>query len=264
MTGFDLDGYLARVGYVGDRTPTATTLRAVHRAHAHAIPYENLDIHLGRPIRIDEASVAAKLVAGRRGGYCFEQNTLLAAALRALGFEVTVLGADVHMGDRDRSAGPGFPTHMVLRVETDEGPYLADVGFGAAGFLEAVPLAPGEATQGQWQWALTRDGERWLVLLRQPEGWLDLYSFTEEPRTVAECEQWNTFTSTHPDSGFVQRVTVQRGSDDLQLVLRGTELTEFRPSGQRTATVDNPEVLEKILRARFGLDVDLTDLNRSG
>src|SRR5438552_5613549 len=131
-TGFALDAYLARIGYTGPREPTPAVLEAVHLAHATHIPFENLDIQLGRPILLDLASLQAKLVHGRRGGYCFEQNTLFAAALEQLGFRVTRLAARVRIGATRLSPR----THMTLKVDVDEGSWLADVGFGGAGLLE--------------------------------------------------------------------------------------------------------------------------------
>src|SRR4051812_45556722 len=95
---FDLDAYLARLGVTGPLAPTPEALDRVHLAHASTIPFENLDLLLGRPIRIDVPSLQAKLVGDRRGGYCFEQNTLLAAALGAIGFRVTPLAARVRFG----------------------------------------------------------------------------------------------------------------------------------------------------------------------
>jgi N-hydroxyarylamine O-acetyltransferase len=143
----DLDAYLQRIGYAGSHTPSRATLDALHLAHATHIPFENLDILLGRPIRLDLASLQAKLVAGRRGGYCFEQNRLFAAALEALGFAVTPLAARVRFGTT--SILPR--THMTLQVEVDGSRVLADVGFGVFGLLLPVSLEQtGESRQFAW------------------------------------------------------------------------------------------------------------------
>src|SRR5262249_26883142 len=128
---FDLDAYLARIGYAGPRAPTAEGLHDVHAAHALAIPFENLDILLGRGVSLDPARLAAKLVDARRGGYCFEHNSLIAAALRELGFIVEILGARVRMGPPRPNLPPR--THCLLRVTIDGAPWLADVGFGGDG-----------------------------------------------------------------------------------------------------------------------------------
>ena len=249
---FDLTTYLERVGRPADlASPTADALVRLHYAHATSIPFENLDIHLGRPIRIDLASVAAKLVDGGRGGYCFEHNTLFAAALEALGFEVTRLAARVLMG------GPGVTrprTHMLLRVAADGADWLSDVGFGGATPLGPVPLAPGEEIRfGDWTYRLGHDESLWTLQLRQEKGWLDLYEFTEEPQLPEDYEMANYFTSTHPSSGFVQAITAQAPGPQLQVVLRGRELAEHRPDGVTTRPIQSDDDLLQVLSTRFGL-----------
>src|SRR5690242_6235971 len=125
----DLDAYLARIGYDGVRRPTVDVLRSVHRAHATAIPFENLDPLLGTVPSLALPDLEAKLVRGGRGGYCYEQNTLFAAALRALGFGVTLLAARVLLGAAPGDVRPRTHMLMEVRVPDAPGPYLADVGF---------------------------------------------------------------------------------------------------------------------------------------
>ena len=132
----DLPAYLRRVEYAGEREASPSVLEALHQAHATHIPFENLDIFLGRAIELDLASLQAKLVAGRRGGYCFEQNLLFSSVLQAFGFAVTQLAARVRRGN-----GVLLPrTHMMLEVEAGGRQWLADVGFGSDGLLAPVPL----------------------------------------------------------------------------------------------------------------------------
>src|SRR5690349_15099497 len=131
LSPLDLDAYLDRIGYAGPRLPTRRVLEGLHLAHTTHVPFENLDILLGRPIRLDLDSLQAKLVRDRRGGYCFEQNTLFAAGLEQMGFAVTRLAARVRFG-----ASRLLPrTHMLLRVDVEGEPFLADVGFGGSGLL---------------------------------------------------------------------------------------------------------------------------------
>src|SRR6267378_5734849 len=134
----EIDPYLRRVGYFGEIEPTETTLRSLHRAHMFSVPFENLDISLGREIICDESRFLHKIVDERRGGFCYEMNGAFAALLRELGFQVTLLSARVGAGDgRD---GPEFD-HMALRVELEED-WLADVGFGDS-FVDPLRLEPG-------------------------------------------------------------------------------------------------------------------------
>src|SRR6516165_12367512 len=126
--GFDLDGYLRRIGYDGPREPSLPALQAIVAAHSTAIPFENIDVLLKRGVRLDIATLHDKLVQRRRGGYCFEQNTLLAVELRALGFSLVTLAARVVRGMPEGSATAR--AHMLLQVDLSEGPFIADVGYG--------------------------------------------------------------------------------------------------------------------------------------
>ncbi len=133
--GFDLDGWLSRIGHAGPGEPGLSTLGDLIAAHSAAIPFENIDPFLGRTPKLDLASLRTKMLAGGLGGYCFEQNTLLRAGLIGLGFRVTSLVARVIIGATRDAFTPA--THMLLRVDLPEGPFLADVGFG-----HQTPTAP--------------------------------------------------------------------------------------------------------------------------
>ncbi len=205
----DLDAYLARIGYSGCLDPTAETLRGLHFAHATRIPFENLDILLGRGIALDLKSLQAKLVEGHRGGYCFEHNTLFAAVLESLGFPVTRLAARVRYGSkmiRPRS-------HMLLSVAVDGEPWLADVGFGYDGLLDPIRLNhEDEVRQGEWSFRVCVEGEVHVLQSLHADGWFDLYAFTQEPQFSVDYVVSNHFTSTCPDSPFVRSLVAQRNS----------------------------------------------------
>jgi N-hydroxyarylamine O-acetyltransferase len=126
--GFDQGAWLERISYCGPREPTLVVLRDLVHAHSTAISYESIDVLLDRPPRLDLESLQRKMIARRRGGYCFEQNFLFRAGLRSLGFDVTSLQARVVRGLAIDAPRPML--HMVLQVNLPEGPYLADVGFG--------------------------------------------------------------------------------------------------------------------------------------
>jgi N-hydroxyarylamine O-acetyltransferase len=159
-SGIDLDAYLERTGAAPPLAPGREALVALHRAHCAAIPFENLDLLLGRGISLDLAALEAKLVRGRRGGYCFEQNTLFRAALEAMGFRTTALAARVRVGTTEVRPR----THMLLRVDLPEGPFLADVGFGGDGLVHPIPLAEGrENWVGPTGHRLRREGDLWVL-----------------------------------------------------------------------------------------------------
>lgn len=247
---FDLQAYAARIEYLGEFAPTLAALRDLHLAHATHIPFENLDILLGRPIRLDLESVSAKLIDARRGGYCFEQNTLFAAVLEAIGFRVTRLAARVRMGSTDVRPR----SHMLLAVEADGEKWLADVGFGGEGLLMPLRLKADEVQRHfSWHYRVIVEGASHVLQTSRPEGWFDLYTFTMEEQYAADYEVSNHFTSTFPSSPFVTRLVVQRPGKDVRLTLVNRQLTEQRPDGVSEITLaDDDEVLE-ILAERFGL-----------
>ena len=245
----DLDAYLERIGYRGPVEPTRGVLDDLHLGHVTRIPFENLDILLGRPIRLDLESLQRKLVQGRRGGYCFEHNTLFAGALEAIGFGVTRLAARVRFGTRGVTAR----THMTLRVEADGEGWLTDVGFGAGSILRPMPIEPGqEVDQFGWRFRLVdEDGTR-VLRSRRPSGWADLYAFTFEPQHAVDYELANHYTSTHPSSPFTRTLTAQLSAPDRSLILRGRKLIEETPLGESVSEVGEDELLG-VLAERFTL-----------
>lgn len=246
----DLTAYLARVGYHAAADGSPRTLQELHRAHALAIPFENLDILLGRRIRLDVDSLQAKLVDARRGGYCFEQNTLFGAALEALGFGVTPHTARVRMGRTD----PSPRTHMVLEVQAQGERWLADVGFGGGGLIDPLPFGDeNPVPQGAWSFRLQREGDLHIVRWSQPDGWQDLYAFDLEPQPAIDFEVGNHFTSTWPESPFVTNIRVQRPGLEQRLGLSREEFVVTRPDGEERIPVTSNEQLLKILADRFDL-----------
>jgi N-hydroxyarylamine O-acetyltransferase len=246
----DLDAYLARIGYSGCLDPTVETLRGLHFGHATCIPFENLDILLGRGITLDLKSLQAKLVERRRGGYCFEHNTLFAAILESLGFAVTRLAARVRFGSktiRPRS-------HMLLSVDVDGEPWLADVGFGGEGLLYPICLhQEDEARQGVWRYRVYPEGEVHVLQSLHAEGWFDLYAFTREIQYPVDYIVSNHFTSTYPDSPFVRSLVAQRNGPDVRWALHDRELAEERPDGKATRSLPDDDALLATLADVFHL-----------
>jgi N-hydroxyarylamine O-acetyltransferase len=247
VPGIDLDAYLARVGYRATPRADRQTLTALHAAHVTAVPFENLDILLGRAISLDLEALQAKIVKGRRGGYCFEQNTLFLAVLRRLGFEVTSLAARVRVGSTEVRPR----THMLLRVALDGGAWLADVGFGGDGLVHPLSFAPGaEVGMAGVTHRLRREDDLW-VLTAEPGG--DLYAFTLEPHHPADYEMANHYTSTWPASKFVQTLTAQRSWPEGRTILRNRELTVRQDGSVRTEAIRDPDHLLAVLEREFGL-----------
>ena len=256
----DLDAYLTRLGLAGPPPRTPRGLRRLHRAHAAAIPFENLDIPLGRPIRLDLDAIQGKLVTGGRGGYCYEHNLLFAAVLERLGLGVQRLTARVRMGST--SLRP--QSHMLLRVEAEGIDWLADVGFGGEGLLEPLPLADGAVTAAAgWNHQLSREDERtWVLRSLHPEGWFDLYAFTLDPQHRIDYEVFNHYVSTHPRSPFSTQVLVQRSTPEWRLTLSGLRLVETRPDGTESVAELDGASLAGMLRERFGIRLDDEEVAR--
>jgi len=247
---FDLDAYLERIGLHG-----RPGLAEIHRAHVSAIPFENLDPYRGATVSLELVDLQRKLVAQRRGGYCFEHNLLLKGALEALGAEVEPILARV--GDRGTERSR---THLLLRVHLDGAVWHADVGFGRGTLLEPIPFGPGEEhVQEGWRFRVIADGPE-LVLRTVADGeWVDGYSFVPEPVPLIDIETSNWYTATHPRSPFVsagisaamydeRAVAVSLSDWSGSLIL--TELTQER----RAVTPVDPEQVGDLLSARFGLD----------
>jgi N-hydroxyarylamine O-acetyltransferase len=248
--GIELAAYLQRVRYAGAVEPTLDVLAALHSAHVTAIPFENLDILLGRSISLDLGSLQAKLVSGRRGGYCFEQNTLFRAVLEAVGFQVTSLAARVRGGDVLRPR-----THMILLVENlGSCRYLADVGFGGDGLVYPLALATGsESWMGGIGYRLHREDDLWVLEGNVEGAWNDLYAFTLEPQYPVDFEMANHFTSTYPHSPFVKSLTAQRSWPNRRAILRNRDLTVREGGATRTATIRDPDHLLETLALEFDL-----------
>ena len=251
LTSAELDGYFQRIGHSGPRAADLATLTALHRAHVLAVPFETIDVQLGRPPSLDPQAIYAKLVGARRGGWCYEQNGLFARALTALGFAVTRMSGGVM---REARGEDTMGSHLCLRVEVDGQHYLVDVGFGstqieplplAEHLWEQVPMTGGvrRARDGLWQFAI-HTGPMPLS-----------YDFDANPADEALLAQLCHWQATDPESLFVQNLVVQQRLADGHLMLRGKVLTETTPAGSSERELASAEELVELLLTRFGLDV---------
>ena len=263
MEAIDLDLYFERIGYAGARAPTLEVLTALHRAHPAVIPFECLDPPLGRPVKIDTASLEAKLLRGGRGGYCFENNGVFWRVLQALGFEVTPLSARVRwMAPEDAPLGP--LSHMILRVQTQEGPVLCDVGFGGQSPTAPLRFEPGaEQATSHGTYRLVEQDGAWELQMRLPDRWAAMYRFNLEPRVQADYEVANWFTSTHPDSRFVNNLIASLAPEGRRLNLFNTELTTHFADGRvEERRIASASELHQVLTGDFGLRVDVAEAER--
>ena len=223
----DLESYFKRIGYSGGRAPTLATLRELHRLHPQAIPFENLDPLLGRPVRLDAASLERKLIHDGRGGYCFEQNLLFAHVLRALGFKVREASARVRWG-----VPPGVKTprvHALLIVDVEDEQYLVDVGFG--GNVATGPLllkSRDEQTTPHEPFRLVSDEDHVVVEAKLAGTWASLYATDLADTVPVDFEMGSWFTSAHPESIFVTGLMAARCEPDRRYAFKNNELAVHR------------------------------------
>jgi N-hydroxyarylamine O-acetyltransferase len=216
----DIDAYLRRIRYDGPLDPDLETLRALHAAHLETVPFENLDIHLGRPIVLDEETLFDKIVRRRRGGFCYELNGLFGALLRRLGFRVARLSAGVRRDDG--GYGPDFD-HMTLLVDLKER-WLADVGFGEAFRLPLRADDLEEQIQDGRSFRIAHDGPRATMLFEDQAGEIKGYRFDWVPRELSDYEAMSRYHQTSPDSSFTQRRVCSRATPTGRITLRDDRL----------------------------------------
>ena len=246
----DVRAYLDRIGYSGPNEATAENLRALHRAHLLAVPFENLDISLGRKIVVDEEAILRKIVELRRGGFCYELNSAFAALLRALGFQVTLLSARVARSNGGE--GPEFD-HLTLRVDLERS-WLADVGFGDS-FLEPLRLE-GEVEQSDpaGTFRLIEDGGRWHMQKRECDGnWRAQYSFSLLPRRLEEFAGMCHIHQTSPKSSFTQKRICSRATPEGRITLSEMKLIVKSSGRSQETAIGSEEERERILQREFGI-----------
>jgi N-hydroxyarylamine O-acetyltransferase len=257
----DLDAYLERIGLDG-----RPSIAQVHRAHLTSIPFENLDPHQGLPVSLEVEDLERKLVTERRGGYCFEQNLLLKAALEALGAEVDMFLARMRLpklGDTRaspfRPAKPGVVrprSHLLLRVSENGASWHADVGF-PRGILEPIPFGPGPTQeQSGWSFRVVEDSSELVLQKLAGDGWADVYGFLPQPVPLIDVETSNWWTSTHPRSLFVTGLIVGVRDDDgtgtLLCDWSELSLNEQTPAGTSVKPLER-EAIPELLATRFSL-----------
>jgi N-hydroxyarylamine O-acetyltransferase len=259
MPSLALDAYLSRIGMRAVGPPSLALLGEVISRHTAVIPFENLDIVLGRPIRLDIGSLQAKLVARRRGGYCFEQNTLLRAALEGLGFTVSSLMGRVVRGAP--ASAVTARTHMLLRVELAEGAYLADVGFGnltPTGPLMFGQSGPQPTGHEDYRLLPLEDGET-LLQVRLGAEWENVYRFSDVASHPIDHEVANWFTSTKPDGMFTANVIAARPGPGYRWTLFNGDVKARGADGRRW-TLRTEAELRGALLDHFGIDLEADEL----
>jgi len=252
-TAINLDAYLERIHWGGGTNPTYETLAGLLRAHMTHIPFENLDVLLGRGVRLDHGSIQDKLVRARRGGYCFEHGTLFAAVLEQLGFtpvrhtaRVTVIAP--------RSESPR--AHMILTVTVAEGTFVLDPGFGALAPRVPVPLEEGVqvGVDNEKHW-MARDENHWLLRTQTNDKIVDCWASPLDRDNLIDFELGNHYTSTHPASPFVNRIMLRALTNDGRVGLMNRDLTIWRENERESIQLADRKALRALLVQYFGFDL---------
>jgi N-hydroxyarylamine O-acetyltransferase len=244
---------LERLGVDAPLRPDLPTLRRLHRAWRTRVPYENVDIQLGRPIRLEPEALLDKFGRRHRGGFCYEMNGALALLLESVGFAVEVAEAGVLRATRGEEA---WGNHVALLVTVDGDRWLADTGIGDA-FLEPLPLREGSHRQGELVYRLERlDAGTWRVH-HHPGGTVASYDLRTEPRTLGDFAAPCRHLATSPDSPFVRVLVAQHHRDGRELALRSRVVSA--PGSERVlATV------EEFTAALGAFRIPVADLGEAG
>lgn len=252
---FDLKAYMKRIGYDGPLTPTYETLRDVHRLHAQTIAFENLNPLLRWAIPLDSESLQNKMVHGRRGGYCFEQNLLLSDALRMMGFPVIGLAARV-LSNRPSGSMPAR-THMLLQVTVGDVDYLADAGFGGMTLTEPIRLQTDtvQATSHERRRVVKVEDE-FLMKAGIRDEWRTLYRFSLQPQALSDYEMANFYVANRPGSHFRSGLTIARPTPTGRYALRNNELAIHDQEGNTDrSTLTTAAELRDALKELFLIEV---------
>lgn len=246
----DIEAYLERINYHGSLAPTAETLRKLQVAHLMAVPFENLSIHAREPIILEDKALFDKIVRRRRGGFCYEVNGLFAALLRALGFDVRMLSAEV--ANAEGGFSPAFD-HMTLMV-TLEQRWLVDVGFGDS-FLEPLLLDErGAQLQGSRAYSILPDGNYLVLMQRKAGKWKAQYRFTLQPYQYADYAEMCRYHQTSAQSHFTRARICSRATAEGRITLSEMRFITTTNDGVRQEqTLTSEEEYAAILHKHFDI-----------
>jgi N-hydroxyarylamine O-acetyltransferase len=245
----DLHQFLEHIAYHGALKLDVSLLKNVHRLFLQRIPYENFDIHLGCTLLLSEEASVRKIVLERRGGWCYEMNTLLCWALRELGFTAWYASAAINRAVRGDLANGN---HLVVIVQLEGDLWLCDAGFGN-GLVEPIPIQVGVFDSAWMQVRLERQGDVWFFHA-DPRFGGGSFDFRLEPKALSDFQERCTWLQTSSDSGFVKSTVCMRHDDQGILALRGAVLSEIRVDGEQQRTLSDAAAFVDVLRTYFRLE----------
>ncbi|MEQ5841842.1 arylamine N-acetyltransferase [Paraburkholderia acidicola] len=250
-----IERYLTRLDFRATPKPDVATLHDLHRAHMQAVPFENLDIHLGRKIVLDENLLFRKIVERRRGGICYELNGLFARLLTDIGFNVSMVAAEVFKDDG--TTGPLFD-HMALLVEIDNERYLADVGFGDS-FIGPLRLSDaGDQTQDRRIYRIQQDANMFTVMAESGVNnnvMKPSFRFSTQPRQLSDFDEMCTYHQTSVHSHFTRKEICSRATLSGRITLSGTQLIETANGSRSVVELASIDERRQALIQHFGISL---------
>lgn len=255
----DVPAYLRRIEYRGAPQPSLSSLRALHRQHLFTVPFENFDIQLGTPIRLETQLFYDKIVTRCRGGFCYELNGLFYELLTAIGFQVQMLSARVRRDDG--GFGPEFD-HMLLKVQLEQ-PWLVDVGFGDS-FVDPIIFHAGGTDQvNGHRYFVSWCGDEWQLLREDEKGQVPLYAFRDIPRHLNDYAGMCHFHQTSPESGFTQRWICSKATPDGRITLTNMRLIVTCGGTRKESVLTTEAEVRRCLRDQFGFEFpESTDISK--
>ena len=249
------ESYLSRLNYHGSLKASLETLIALHLAHLRTIPFENLDIHLLRPISLSLPKIYTKVIEHRRGGFCYELNSLFAWLLEQLGFDVTLLSARVYSDDK---LGPEFD-HLLLQVKLDQN-FIADVGFGD-NFLEPLLLDTDTGKiQGDLTYSIVNSGSGKALQRQQGEDLESIYAFTLSPRNIEDFADMCHFQQSSQDSSFTQKTVCSKVIPEGRITLSNRLLIKTENGNRMETAVESVEVYGQRLKQHFDIILSIDEI----
>ncbi|KUG09026.1 arylamine N-acetyltransferase family protein [Solirubrum puertoriconensis] len=249
----NVNQYLTRIQYSGIPRVDLATLEELHLAHLLSVPFENLSIHYGQPIVLDLERVFRKVVEHRRGGFCYELNSLFGWLLQQIGFNVILISAEVCQ--KDGTFSPPYD-HLALLVELDE-TWLADVGFGDSFRLPLRLNEPGPQRQGATAYQISREGEYYLLraqnLLDREPHWETQYRFTRQPHPLTDFAGMCHYHQTSPESHFTQKRVCSRATPEGRITLSDQRLIVTRGSRREETVLESEEEFLRALQTHFAI-----------
>ncbi|MDF0695187.1 arylamine N-acetyltransferase [Rhizobium sp. MC63] len=250
LTTGQLDTYLARIGVDRPISLDLHSLSRLHRAHLMTFTWEALDAFMGWPSSVTPASAFAKMVEGRRGGWCYEMNGLFGAALDALGFRVTRLCGGV---DREKLGDIAIGNHLTLRVDLDRA-YLAEVGVADA-IVEPVPLAVGPINQRGFDFSIMPTEDGWLRFNNHVHGIARSFDFRADHSDEAAMAATQGWLMQDPGSPFTNALAVLRHTAEGYIALQNDRLRTVTPNSVSEHRITSAAHLADTFETVFDLDI---------